>query len=468
MNLLRKSHLTGATLILVAVLSTVQAQSAVDPTTQRARILQDYIYGYSPMAMEATRALLTAVPDNITVPGIAPINQFGYRTTLADPEEQLIIRPNADTLYTSAWLDLSREPMILHVPDTAGRYYLMPMLDAYTNEFASIGARTTGTGAGNYAIVGPDWRGNLPTSVSGVAYAPTNTVWIIGRTLVRGQADLADAVAVTRQFLLVPLSAYPSFLQTANYTPPTGVSVTPPNPDFVGLPVTNSPGFSKPEFFDVLAAYSLQNPPPFDQLAEASALVLDGFFRQAQLNSDIVKQANDAFASELPSIGVNENGWILNLKGGNYGTDYLLRSTLTRFGFGTNIAADAVYPSANTDITGAPLTGTNSYVIHFAPGQTPPAHGFWSITAYNQQGFLVPNPIQRYAVGSETGLTPNADGSIDIFLQNTPPATLHTNWLPTPTGPFELTLRIYWPDQSVLNGVWMPPPITPTTATREE
>ena len=428
MNEIRRSHLLGAVVTLAAALLTVQAQSPLDPTTQTARILQDYVYGFSPVAMEATRAILTAVPDNTTVPGIAPINQFGYRTTLADPQERLIIRPNADTLYTTAWLDLDREPMILHVPDTAGRYYLMPMLDAYSNEFASIGARTTGTGVGNYAIVGPDWRGTLPTPVSGVVYAPTNTAWIIGRTLVRGQADLQDAVAVTRQFLLIPLSAYPSFYQTGTYTPPTEVPVTPPNPDFAGLPVTNSPGFSKPEFFDVLAVYSLQNPPSRDEIGQASALVLDGFFHQAQLNSNIVKQANDAFTSELPSLGVNENGWILNTNGGNYGTDYLLRSTFTRFGFGTNIAEDAVYPSANIDITGTPLTGTKSYVIHFPPGQTPPAHGFWSITVYNQEGFLVPNPIQRYDVGSETGLTPNADGSIDIFVQNTPPALGTGTW----------------------------------------
>jgi hypothetical protein len=210
----------------------------------------------------------------------------------------------------------------------------------------------------------------------------------------------------------------------------------------------------------VLAAYSTGNPPPFDQIGQASKLVLNGFFHQRQLNSEVVTQANEAFTNESESIGTNENGWTLNLKGGNYGTDYLLRSTLTRFGFGTNVAEDAVYPSAMKDIDGNPLIGTNSYVIHFAPGQTPPERGFWSITVYNQDGFLVPNSIQRYDVGSETGLTSNADGSIDVFVQNTPPATLESNWLPTPTGPFELTMRIFWPDQSVLSGAWMPPPIT--------
>ena len=442
---------------LSAALCGLQAQSASGVTSPS--ILNDYIYGFSPLAMEATRALQTAVPDNTTVPGLAPINQFGYRTTLADPSERLIIRPNADTLYTTAWLDLSKEPMILHVPDTAGRYYLIPMLDAYSNEFASIDPRTT-TAAGNFAIIGPDWNGTLQEPVAGVVHAPTNTVWIIGRILVRGQPDLQDAAGLAKQFLLVPLSAYADFLRTGSYTPPTGVPVTPPNPDFKGLPVTNSPAFSKPEFFDFLAAYSLRNPPPGDQIGQASRLVLDGFLHQGQLNSDIVAQANQAFATEGLSIGAKENGWTLNLKGGNYGTDYLLRATLTRFGFGTNVAADAIYPSAMTDIDGNALVGTNQYVIHIPPGQAPPAHGFWSITVYDHDGFLVTNPIQRYDVGSETGVTPNPDGSIDIFIQNTPPPTLQSNWLPTPTGPFELTLRLFWPDQSALDGAWMPPPIT--------
>jgi len=457
-NTIRKFHRLRIAGAVAATLSVLQAQSASDATTHS--ILNDYIYGFSPVAMEATRALQTAVPDNTTTPGQAPINQFGYRITLADPSERLIIRPNADTLYTNAWLDLSHEPMILHVPDAAGRYYLMPMLDAYTNEFASIGARTTGTSAGNYAIVGPNWNGTLPETLSGVVHTPTNTVWIIGRTLVRGQADLQDAVALTKQFLLVPLSAYSNFLRTGSYTPPTGVPVTPPNPDFKGLPVTSSPAFSKPEFFDFLAAYALRNPPPRDQFGQASRLVLDGSLHQGQLNSDVVAQANRAFAAEGPSIGTKENGWTLNLKGGNYDEDYLLRATLTRFGFGTNIAADATYPSAMTDIGGNPLVGTNQYVIHFPAGQTPPAHGFWSITVYDQDGFLVTNPIQRYDVGSETGLTQNPDGSIDVFIQNTPPAMLESNWLPAPTGPFELTMRLFWPDQSALNGAWMPPPIT--------
>lgn len=253
-------------------------------------LVLDYIYGYAAVALEATRAIQTAVPDN-TKQGQAPINQFAYQKALSTPNDTLIVRPNADTLYTTAWLDLAGEPIILHVPDTAGRYYLIPMLDAYSNEFASVGSRTTGTGAGNYAIVGPHWQGPIPSPVTGVIHAPTNTVWMIGRTLVNGPADLQNALAVTTQYNLIPLSAYPGFLQTGSYTPPTNVPFTPINPDFFAFPVTNSQGFSEPEFFDVLSTYAAANPPSQQPLL-ASALVQDGFIHQNQLSSAVVSEAN--------------------------------------------------------------------------------------------------------------------------------------------------------------------------------
>src|SRR5262249_652410 len=157
----------------------------------------DYIYGYAPVTLEAIRALLTAVPDATTAPGSAPINQFARQDKLADPSERLIVHPNADTLYTTAWLDLAAEPIILHVPNTNARYYLIAMLDAYSNEFASVGSRTTGNSEGNFAIAGPHWKGELPQGLSGVIRAPTNTVWLIGRTLVHGQEDLSAALTVT-------------------------------------------------------------------------------------------------------------------------------------------------------------------------------------------------------------------------------------------------------------------------------
>lgn len=434
-------------------------------------ILQDYVYGYAPVALWATRGIFTAVPDATSIPGFAPINQLARKNALATPDEQVIPRPNADTLYALAWLDLTYEPIILHAPDTAGRYYLMPLFDAYSNEFYSIGSRTTGTGEGNFAIVGPNWNGSLGAPVTGIVRAPTNTVWLIGRTLVSGQADLPNAVAVNNQYQLVPLTAYPNFLTTGSYTPPVNVPVKPPNPNFMGFPITSSMGFSMPQFFDVLLETSLQNPPPRDQEPQAALMVGQGELLKSQVTQDLQNSAISAMACDEQKTGTHQNGWSTHLDVGNYGSDYLLRAATTQFGLGANFALDAVYYSTLVDINNNALQGTSNYVIHIAPNQIPPANGFWSVTVYDKDNFLVANSINRYSVGSATGLVPNADNSIDILLQNTAPATLQTNWLPTPAptaedpqASFNLTLRLYWPGDAVLNGTYFPPGVQPAIA----
>jgi hypothetical protein len=448
--------------LAASAMSPVSAQTQTACLPPLPVILKDYVYGYAPVALAATRALATAVPD-ATTPGRAPINQLARVNRLATPGVRLVPRPNADTLYTLAWLDLSSEPMILHVPDTAGRYYLMPLFDAYSNEFASIGSRTTGNGEGDYAIVGPQWNGALPAGLSGVVRSPTNTVWLIGRTLVRGQSDLANVVAVTSQYQLVPLSAYPNFLMTGSYAPPVNVPVTTPNPDFVGFPITSSVGFSQPEFFDVLLQWSLQNPPPLQQEPQAALLVGEGELLKSELTPAIVNQVDTAFTCEEQITGTQQNGWSTTSVG-IYGSDYLLRALTAQFGLGANIPEDAVYPQTSADIDGNALSGANNYVLHFAANQIPPVNGFWSLTVYDENGELVANQINRYTVGSETGLVSNADGSIDILLQNAAPAAAQTNWLPTPAASFNLSLRFYWPGASILDGTYTIPGVEPVTA----
>lgn len=423
-------------------------------------ILDDYIYGYAPVAMAALRAQMTGVPDATSRPGKAPINQFAHLKMLATPAARRVPRPNANTLYALAWLDLSNEPIILHVPDMADRYYLIPLYDAYSNQFASIGSRTTGNRGGDFAIAGPLWHSPLPDGLQMVR-APTNMVWVIGRTLVRGQSDLAAAIALADQYQLVPLSAYSQFVANGHCRPATNVPVTQPDPDFVGTPITSSLGFSKPEFFDILAATASRNPPPAAQAPQADELVRHGLAHKNELTPAVVAEADRAMAQEMKTQRTRQDGWSIDLRAGDYGSEYVRRAAIARFGLGANIAADAVYPSTNTDSAGDQLVGAKNYVIHFQPGKTPPVKGLWSLTAYDPNGFLIANPISRYTVGSETGLVRNDDGSIDILLQSKAPSTLQTNWLPTPPGPFNLTLRLYWPDQSVLDGRYAPPPVAP-------
>jgi hypothetical protein len=432
-------------------------------TSETAGILNDYIYGFVPVFMRAVCELETAVPDN-TIHGAAPINQFAYNDRLVTPQTQTIVRSNVDTLYTPAWLNLAREPLVLHVPDTDGRYYLIPMLDAYSDQFESIGSRTTGTGAGNYAIVGPDWQGATPTSVDRVIKSPTNIVWLLGRTLVSGQADLPSAVNITRQFLLIPLSQYPQYLQTGRYTPPSGVPVAPPNPAFVGQPLFNSPGFNSPVFFDYLLPFTLLNPAPADQRPAATALVVNGFINQRQMTPAVQTRAFVAMNGELKNEQVIDNGWTVNLNLGDYGSNYLLRDAVAVSFLGASLPADSIYWSTSNDSGFNPLSGADSYVIHFAPGEAPPARGFWSITAYDQQGFLVPNSANRYDVGSNTAVVPNSDGSVDIFLQTVAPSTHQSNWLPVPAGAFNLVLRVYWPAPSVLSRAWKPAAVSVANA----
>ena len=425
----------------------------------RALMLKAYIYGYAPVAAWATMGIQTAVPDANTIPGAAPINQFAYIKTLANPSETTVIRPNADTIYTLAWLDLSEQPMVISLPAVTDRYYVVPLLDAYTNEFFSLGSRTTGSGAGNYLVAGPGWSGTPPPGITLVIPAPTPTVWVIGRTLVRGPDDLENAVAVTSQYQLIPLDQYPG-----PYTPPTNVPVTPPDPDFVppeGEPATAAIGFGLPEFFQIMQEVIAANPPPSDQHALVESFRA-AYANADRLTADLVQAALKVMTSALGSGAEAVNGWGYLLDLGNYGENYALRGGVALSGLGAITAADAVYANCSTDETGAPLDGSKAkYQIRFAAGQTPPVQGFWSITVYNEKGLLVANPINRYAVGSETGLVADADGSVTIQLWNTqPPAPIpEANWLPVPDGRFSLTLRMYWPGGAVLNNSYVIPPV---------
>lgn len=452
-----RRNLLGSVAGTVALLSAKQAWAQGVPVTDPL-VLLAYLYGYAPVAIAATERIQTAVPDANSVPGAAPVNQFAYIKTLATPDDRTVIRPNTDTIYTTAWLDLSSQPMVLRLPAVPDRYYVIPVYDAYTNQFYSFGPRTTGGAAGDYLIAGPNWSGWTPQGITAVLRAPTPTVWMIGRTLVRGPYDLPDAVAITTQYQLIPLDKYGT-----SYTPPSNVPLQPPDPAFVASPVTNAPGFRSPAFFGVMQPFILANPPPPDQsrLVERFAPV---FAHPGALTPKIVRYALAVMDLAGASATTRVNGWGYSLALGSYGENYALRAAVARYGLGANVKEDAVYASCSADAAGRPLNGsTSSYTIRFPAGQLPPVNGFWSVTAYDQDFFLVDNPINRYAVGSETGLVPDADGALTIQLRSTapPPQVPQANWLPVPAAPFSLTLRMYWPQDPILNGSYIIPPVQP-------
>jgi phospholipase C len=392
-----------------------------------------------------------------------PANHLISVTQLATPAERLVPAPNVDTLYTVARLTLGAGPLVVHVPAEHGRYYTLQLLDAYTNTFAYVGRRVTGTRAGDYAIVGPGWHGRAPAGLHELR-APTPTVWVIGRTLVKGPGDIAAADAIQRHYTLTPLSGFGGPPLSSLFVPK---SVLRPAPLPRGL-----------AFYDSMGRLMGSNPPPRSERAllrlfasvgigpgrTPSTERLDPATRVGLLEGLIDGRRRLARYGRvfMRSSERRHRGWLVPPAAtGSYGTNYRLRAYIAANALGANVPAEAIYPFAFADRTLSPLSGAHRYVLHFAPGELPPVNGFWSLTMYDRQLFLVPNPIHRYAVGDRTrGLRRNRDGSLDILLQHAPPRVGRSNWLPAPTSPFVLALRLYQPRPSVLSGHWPLPTIT--------
>lgn len=422
-----------------------------------------YLFAYPIVSMDVTMRQATHATDATTINLRAPINQFAHARAYPKADEKDVVRYNFDTLYSSAWVDLTPEPIILSVPDTQGRYYLLPMLDMWTEVFSVVGSRTTGTKAATYAIVAPDWRGALPEGVVKIV-APTPVIWILGRTKTDGPADYDNVHKVQDGYRLTPLSQWGKA-----YAPPKSFPTdpliddkTPPllqvnNLDGVAmltrlaqLLATNPPhGNDYPILFR-LRAFGIEPGKPFD----AGKLDLETI-------AIINKAAKDAVVylpAAMLKAGDHVNGWNIGRENmGTYGTSYLRRAIIAFGGLGCNLPEDAIYPTSFVDAKGKPLTGANKYVLHF--DKMPPADAFWSITMYDKDGFQVPNPIDRYAVSSHDDLKFNADGSLDIYVQaNSPGKDKEANWLPAPKTAFQPTMRLYSPRATALDGSWAPPP----------
>jgi hypothetical protein len=426
--------------------------------------LDAYLYLYPLVLMEITRTQLTNVEPG-KPPTRSPMNTFGHLRAFPPASFKFVVRPNFDTLYSSAWLDLSPEPMIVSVPDTAGRYYLLPMLDMWTEIFAVVGKRTTGTGAGDYALVAPGWQGRLPDGVARID-APTPNVWVIGRTQTNGPKDYPEVHAVQDGFRVRPLSQWGGESHPPAPTFDPSVDMTTPAPRQVGaMPAAR---------FFALAMELLrrQGPHLVDQpilarlqrIGLASGARFDFDAADSAIQHGLQRAATDArklMADKAPSIGRQVHGWQINTETiGVYGASYLKRAIVARALLGANLPEDAVYPATSVDGNGQMLDGARRYLIHFEKGELPPVSAFWSITLYDSDGYAVPNARNRFAIGDRDGLALSADGSLDIVVSAADPGPEEqSNWLPAPRGPFNLTMRLYGPARSVLDGSWPPPPV---------
>lgn len=461
-----RSERPGLFIICLATLlslSTAQTSYADDADRQRLldAAVDAYIYGYPLVTMEMTRRVMTNVvaPDGHR----APMGQFANLRTYPSAAFHDVTAPNADTLYSVAWVDLSKEPAILTIPEERGRYFMMPVLDAWTNVLIAPGSRTTGTRVQRYALVGPGWKGRLPQGV--IAHvSPTNLIWILGRTYSSGtQADYAATHAIQDRYSVIPLSAYGKTIAPARGVVDPKIDMKTPVRDQVER-------LNAAAYFKLLAELLKQNPPAAADAPILARMAPLGIVPGKDFELDKVAPAIGWTLREAVKVGVKKihahqettgvkvNGWTYPRKTGSYGTDYLQRAFIAYRGLGANLPEDALYPTTHVDAEGKPLTGSQRYVLHFPRGQTPPTQGFWSLTMYNNDYFFVANPLDRHALGSRSPFELNQDGSLDIYIQKDwPGLARELNWLPAPPGNFVLMMRLYWPERSVLDGAWKPP-----------
>jgi hypothetical protein len=430
-------------------------------------VVDAYIYLYPLVLMEATRRVVTNVARAGQTPGRAPVNTVTHIREFPRADYRDVVRPNFDTLYSAAWFDLSREPIILSAPDTSGpngRYYLLPLLDMWSNVFAAIGTRTSGRGAADFALLPPGWTGTLPAGVRAIP-TPTPTVWMIGRTQTNSPTDYANVHRQQDGYRATPLSRW-------GQAPTEVTGSVDPGVDMKTPPMTAVDNMAGPEFFrrglQLMAAHpaGAYDWPIMARMARAGLVAGSGFDPAAlpAATRAAIEQAPGAaqalIRSAGPSVATLRNNWRMLVNNiGAYGTGYLARAHVALVGLGANLPEDAIYPLATVDSEGRPLVGEHRYTLTFAPGQEPPVNAFWSLTMYDAEGFQVANPIDRFAIGDRDGLLRGADGSIELLIQHADPGgDRRRNWLPAPAqGRMEPTLRLYWPKASAADGRWMPP-----------
>ncbi|MCB0412129.1 MAG: DUF1254 domain-containing protein [Bdellovibrionales bacterium] len=463
MNLKRLVALSMAGIALLAFEAVSKARSSKDLSEIKQKAVEAYVYAYPLITMEITRRVMTNVEE--PKDARAPMGQFFHAREFLDASNRDVTAPNSDTLYSVAWLDVTKEPYILSIPEATDRYFMFPMLSGWTDVFASPGTRTTGNDAQVYAITGPDWSGQLPAEVKEIK-SPTGLVWIIGRTYCSGtQEDYAKVHEFQDGLKLYPLSAWGK-----DYVPPKGE--VDPNIDMLVPPrdqVNNMEGIEFTKLFADLMKTNLPRGVDGEMvsLLQSLGIKVGESFEEIGVQEDILTALQAAPEAGLAEIvghkqnaGEVVNGWVYNNPTGDYGTDYLQRAFIAYFGLGANLRGDAVYPSAATDSDGNALSGDHKYTLRFEKDQLPPANAFWSVTLYDSEYFFVDNPLNKYRIGSRDDLKMNEDGSVTLYFQKESPGEeLESNWLPAPEGKFNLLMRIYWPKEAVLNGEWHAPAI---------
>jgi|1186.fasta_scaffold06034_2 hypothetical protein len=416
---------------------------------------------YPLVLMDLARRQLTAT--RTAGPLRAPVNQFAHMPRLPLASSAPVITPNVDTVTSSAWLDLSAEPLVLSLPDTGGRYYAMPIYDAWTTAFATLGARTTGTRAREYVVAGNGWKGRLPRGMA-VVQSPTALAWILVHLRSDGARDDEEVRRLQQQIRLTPLSRWPGDAGPDREQPVPGPAVAP-------SPVAQVSRMDPHEYFGRVARLLMDNPPHRADRARLERMAGLGVGpgrppawsrHDRLLVREIARGMADGLAQlEATAAQVLSNPWSWSCPSdlARRPADPLLRAASAWTGLGTWPRRDGLVYTTDVDSQGRTLTGEHSYVFRLAPGAAPPARAFWSLTAHPRDALAHPQTRRRLAVGDRDRLSLDPDGSLTIHLQPDPPELDHANWLPTPAGPYGLALRLYWPEPAALDGSWRPPAV---------
>ena len=438
-----------------------------------------YLYFYPLVTMDLTRRQMTNVQAGKEL-GFGPPNTFNNVPAYPSASDRVVVRPNFDTLYSIAWLDLAKEPVIVSVPDANGRYYLLPMLDMWTDVFASPGWRTTGTQAQHLLVAPAGWRPDLrdrfieefrlPKDTQRIN-APTSHVWVIGRTKTDGPQDYDAVHEIQAGLKVTPLSEW-------GRTPRPVEVKTDPSVDMKTPPKAQVDAMPGEKYFAYAADLLKINRPHLTDEAIIARMKRIGIEPGKSFDigkvSPAVRTALEAAPSsaqklmewKMPTLARVANHWSMNTDAmGVYGNYYLKRAIVSQLGLGANQPEDAIYPLNLGDQAGRPLDGANKYVLHFDKSALPPVDAFWSVTLYDPEGYQVANQLDRFAVSSWMPFKYDPDGSLSLYFQNENPGKdKEANWLPAPKGPFNLTMRLYAPKSAALTGKWNPPPVTKTEA----
>jgi hypothetical protein len=436
-------------------LAAAKAES-LSQTKAKAIAAEAYVYAY-PMLYNY-KTLFQQVIDP-SFPGyIGGFNRFRHYSRGFSPADKDIVTPSNDTPYSWAWLDLRAEPMVVSVPASPDRYYVLQWFDLYTHNFAYIGSRATGTEAGNYLFAGPGWSGETPDGIKQVFRSETDFIGTLTRTSWSGPDDREGLIAMQRQYRIRPLSEY------------TGDKPPQPAPTYQ-FPAWDEARANSIGFIEYLN-FILNFAPPvmserdmFDRFAKIGigpGRAFDAAALDPQIREAIEAGIKDG--KDKLQAAIAETTSSVNLFGTRefLGTDYIMRRAVgAAMGIYGNSKEEAYYTAYAIDADKQTLDGNKRYVLHFSKDQLPPVKFFWSMTMYDlPDRLLVKNPMQRYAIGSRTkGLKTNDDGSVDVYLQSTSPGPdKESNWLPTPPkGPFYMILRMYGPEGALAAGSWQAP-----------